>query len=227
MSARILIVEDNPAILEANRQALVHEGYEVMIAENLAQARLTLTKSPPDLFVLDILLPDGSGIDFLSELREHTTAPVLILSSLKKWEQQLEGIRKGGDDYITKPYRIEELRVRVAALLRRVRLDKENYVARTVIKGPLTLDIVASQAFLSGKDMLLTQKEFALLLLLVQNEGKALSKEYLFESAWKQPMAEDDTAIKTAVSRLRTKLASCGFVITALRGEGYQYKISC
>lgn len=222
----ILLVEDNPAILEANRQALAHEGYRIETANSLAEARQALAATPPDAIVLDILLPDGSGLDFLREMREAgQSAPVLLLTSLIKKDERLEGLQAGGDDYITKPYDIDELRARVAAFLRRVRLDRESAPpAQTINRGLLTLDTLAGRAFLNGVDLRLTPKDFSLLRMLVQNEGKTLSKAALYEAVWKAPLAGDDTAIKTAVSRLRKKLEDSDFTIKSLRGQGYRFE---
>lgn len=218
---KILIIEDHAALLEANRQALLHEGHDVIATATLAEARAALGRECPDIIILDILLPDGNGIDFIREIRAVTTAPILILTCLNKKDDLLTGLAAGGDDYITKPYDIDELRARVAAFLRRAALAKESQ--RSIAFGSLTLDPLAGQAYLSGEDMLLTHKEFAILLLLVEHAGERLSKEYIYEMVWKQPLAGDDNALFKQISRLKKKLARCGSLNLSLsRGEGYQ-----
>lgn len=221
----VLLVEDNEKIMEANRRALAKVGYHIEMAFDLAGARDCLARNEPDVIVLDIMLPDGSGLDFLAEIREDITAPVLLLTALGSKDDRLEGLRAGGDDYITKPYDLDELRERVAAFLRR----KEIYEARTarkLVRGPLVLDLVAQRAYLDDEDMLLTQKEYALLLLLAQNEGRAVDTTTLYEAVWKAPMGEDANAIKIALSRLRKKLINSGLRLAADRGEGYRLEMT-
>lgn len=213
----ILIVEDDRRLSQINRRALESEGYAVSAAFTLREARLQLADAPPDVILLDVKLPDGSGFDFCREIREHAAAHIIFLTSVTESEGEMEGLVAGGDDYLRKPYGIELLRVRVKKALQNGR--KNQFVAR----GSLTLDLVASQAFLSGADLLLTGKEFALLLLLVQNEGKLLGAEYIYEKAWGQPMGADRNAVQVSVSRLRKKIAPAGYVIRAERGNGYLF----
>lgn len=224
-NAIILLVEDNIAILEANKRVLSKAGYTVLTAKTLADARADLQKQTPDTIVLDICLPDGNGLDFISEIRAITAAPVLILTSLSEKDERINGLRAGGDDYITKPYDVDELRERVAAFLRRDTLIRETQPPQsTIICGPLTLDITSSQAFVNGTDLLLAGKEFALLLLFVKNEGVTIKSEELYQKVWKRPMLEDANALKVAVSRLRKKLIDTDFDIMTVRGEGYLFE---
>ncbi|MDL2274193.1 response regulator transcription factor [Oscillospiraceae bacterium OttesenSCG-928-G22] len=219
----ILLIEDNESIQEANRRALEREDYKIEVAASLTEARLALARQEPDVIVLDIMLPDGNGLEFLCEIRAHTNAPVLLLTALADKDDRLAGLRAGGDDYIVKPYDLDELRERVAAFLRRKKLY-ETRAAQKLTRGPLSLDMIAHRAFLNGADMLLAPKEFALLLLLAQNEGKPLSKEYLYEAVWKLPANNDARAVWTHLSVLKKKLAAGmgGRVeIVSERNKGY------
>lgn len=218
----ILLVEDNIKILDANERVFLSEGYEVVTATSLAQARAALDKIRPDVIVLDIMLPDGSGLNYIAEIRQKTTAPVLLLTALDEKDDLLYGLRAGGDDYITKPYDIDELAARVGAALRREQLRAQR--VETLTFGPLELDTISGQAFLSGEDMLLTQKEFALLLLMAQNSGRMIPAEELYECVWNQPMAGNDHSVKNAIYRLRKKLVGSGFSIRAERGAGYCFE---
>jgi len=218
----ILLVEDNLKLLDANRRLLECEGYETLTAKNLSEARGRLKETTVDGIVLDIMLPDGSGLDFLKELRDASSnIPVLLLTALNTPEDVVRGLKSGGDDYMPKPINIEELVARVEALMRRAAR-----VPETIVKGSLKLDIAAGQAFLDDKDMLLTQKEFSLLLLFVQNDGRAMSADYLYEKVWRHPMNEDNRALKKHLSNLRKKLEEedCGYQIIATRGEGYCFE---
>ena len=220
-SGLILLVEDNEKIMYGNKQMLEWEGYEAAAALTLAEARSCIEGRRPDVIVLDIMLPDGSGLDFIREMREgkNPGIPVLLLTGLTTKEDVVRGLKAGGDDYLTKPYDFSELTARIEALLRRV-----GRVPETIVKGRLSLDIAASTATLDGIDLLLTKKDFALLLIFVQNEGRIISREYLYEKIWKAPMADDSQAIKTAINRLRPKIAGSGWRITSSRGEGYCFE---
>lgn len=220
----ILLVEDDKNILRTNRRILESEGFTVLCAERLSEARQRLAEQTPDVLVLDIMLPDGRGLDFCAEIRESTAAPVLFLTALDEKHEIIQGLVAGGNDYITKPYDVDEFVARVKAQLALARMNQQKAErSRTITRGPLTLDTVAGRAFLSGKDMLLSPKEFALLRLLVQSEGKALSKEYLYEAVWKLPAGGDARAVKTHLSGVRGKLAGSGFAILSTRGEGYRF----
>ncbi|MDR1603278.1 MAG: response regulator transcription factor [Gracilibacteraceae bacterium] len=220
----VLLVEDDERIMVANRRALMSAGYRILEAENLAFARALLAANVPDAIVLDILLPDGNGLEFIRELRRFTAAPVLLVTALDKKDERLAGLRAGGDDYITKPYDLDELRERVAAFIRRGEMY-ERRVPEKFSLGPLTLDMVAMRAMLSGVDLQLTPKEYALLLILARNEGKPLPKEILYEAAWNAPMLGDGAALWRQISSLKRKLGECAVEITTGRREGYMLKI--
>jgi DNA-binding response OmpR family regulator len=213
------LVEDNPAVQRNNRAILARRGYSVREASDLTQARAAVAEEEPDAIILDIMLPDGSGLDFLTELRRGSRIPALMLTALGTPADIARGLRAGGDDYLPKPYDLDVFLARVEALLRRAR-----QVPESVVAGRLHLDVTAGQAFCNGADLLLTQKEFALLLLLAQNENKTLDAEYLYERIWKRPAVGDTQAVKTVVSRLRAKLARTGYTIVAARGEGYLFE---
>lgn len=215
---QILLVEDNANVLHLNRSVLVRKGYGVHCAESIEKGRLILKSRPQiDVAVLDIMLPDGNGLDFAREVKANIGCMVLMLTSKRSHADILEGLTSAADDYMTKPYRIEELTARIQALLAR----KKETAATTIRKGKLTLDIPSGRAFLEEEDLLLSQREFALLLILVQNENHFVSAEALYESAWKLPLREDNGALKTTVSRLRKKLADSRFEIESERGKGY------
>ena len=219
MSDLILLVEDNEQILYGNKRMLKRRGYDVMTALTLHEAREHMEASKPDVIVLDIMLPDGSGLDFMREFRKTSNTPILLLTGLTTPEDIVRGLTDGGDDYLTKPYDFEVLLARIAALLRRAERLPE-----MLTKGALTLDIVSGQAHCNGENLLLTQKDFALLILFVQNEEKTMSVEYLYEKVWKSPLNGDTQAIKSAVSRLRKKLDGSGYTISSIRGEGYLFE---
>lgn len=201
MTGVILLIEDNEQILRGNERLLKRQGYEVLTALTLSEARTAVNKRIPDAIVLDIMMPDGSGLAFMRELRQTSQVPILLLTGLATPADVVRGLSQGGDDYLTKPYDFGVLLARVEALLRRA-----SQVPETLTIGALRFDVMANQAFLGGENLLLTQKEFAVLLLMVKNQGKALLPEIIYKTVWKRPMGADDQAVKAVMSRLRKKL---------------------
>jgi DNA-binding response OmpR family regulator len=217
----VLLVEDNKEMNEINRRRLELEGYAVLTAPTLARAREHLSRHDPQVILLDVDLPDGDGAGFCSEIRANTDAHILFLTSSTTVDDKVKGLAAGGDDYITKPYNMEELTARVSSAMRRRGMTKP---ARHIIKGSLSLDFVANIAYLNGVDMLLTQKEFGLLHMLIRNEGKVLSREALYEAVWMLPANDETRTVKTHISEIRKKIIGCGYTITVSRGEGYCFE---
>lgn len=214
--ATVLLVEDNPRIQLANQDMLSILGYNAVTASGICEAREKIEECPPDIIVLDIMLPDGSGLDFLVELRRHFSVPILMLTALGASEDMVAGLSAGADDYLSKPYDYTVLAARIEALLRRAAR-----LPQTLTKGPLAFNILAGQVFINGKDALLTQKEFSCLLLLAENEGRVLPSSYIYERVWHMPLANDNQAVRTTIARLRGKLMNSGYTIAAQRKEGY------
>lgn len=217
MNVHILLVEDNPHITKINRDTFEEAGYRVSCAETVAQAQVLFHAEVPDLIVLDIMLPDGNGLELCRKIRGESNVPILFLSARSANAQIVEGLRAGGDDYLAKPYDLEVLLAKTEVLLRRGRVQTD------IRLGPLYLDVVACTAYQNGKDLLLTRKDFSLLLLLVKNEGKAVPKEQIFEEVWKRPLSGDTQALWAAVSRLKRKLELGGasFVVHSPHRGGY------
>ncbi len=219
MNGLVLLIEDNEHILHGNERMLRRRGYEVICALTLGEARAKMLEAKPDVVVLDIMMPDGNGLDFIHEIRRKSNTPVLLLTGLTTPEDIVRGLREGSDDYLTKPYDFNVLLARVEALIRRAEQMPEVFR-----RGALKLDVMAGQALLEGEDLLLTKKEISLLLLFVQNEGRAISAEYIYEKVWGQPMAHSTQAVKKAVSRLREKLTESEYTVLAVRGKGYCFE---
>lgn len=168
----ILLVEDNPHIMKINAEALAMYGYEILQAATAQECRRALHWHPVDLVVLDIMLPDGDGVELCRELKQQYHVPILFLSALGESRDVVEGLRAGGDDYLAKPYDLEVLVARVEA-----RLRQESAKNRYISYGSLRLDTFSGCGYIGGRDLQLTQKEFAMLLLLVRNAEKTVSKQ--------------------------------------------------
>ena len=216
MSATILLIEDNPHIMTINRKTLGMAGYRVLEAETVSEGRALFEKENPDLIVLDILLPDGDGLSFCEELRGDSKTPILFLTALGQKQEKIAGLRAGGDDYLPKPYDIDELVERIDALLRRA-----GYVPEVITKGNLTVKIPSNEAFINDKNLQLSPKEFSLLVIFMQNENRLFSDDYLYGKVWGRPMLDDKQAVQTAVSRLRRKIVNAGYDIANIKGKGY------
>jgi len=230
----ILLVDDNKDIQKLNKEMLERGGdYEVRLAMNLAEARKQTAERRPDLIILDIMLPDGSGLDFVKELRnrnDEKDIPVLLLTALGESVDVIKGLDTGADNYLSKPYDNAVLLAHIESLLRRT-----SRVPKTLTKGSLKLDVIAGRAFIDGRDLLLTQKEFAVLLLLTQNEGRVISAETIYTNVWKPPAdaaryaaryADIDTnTLKATISNIRKKIKPSGRTIDASRGKGYVFGI--
>ena len=214
----ILLVEDNPHIMKINAEVLALHGYEVLRAETAAEARKQLSWHPVNLIVLDIMLPDGNGVELCRELKLRYHIPILFLTALGENQDVVEGLRAGGDNYLPKPYDLEVL---VAMVEARLRADADS--RRYLSYGNLKLDTVSSVGYVNGRDILLTQKEFIVLLLLTQNAEHKVTQAELMREAWGAESEAENRALWTLISRLRKKLKSeeSRLEISSLRGGGY------
>jgi DNA-binding response OmpR family regulator len=230
----VLMVEDNPEILYINGKWLNEAGFDTVSAKTLAETRAVLENQSPDIVVLDILLPDGNGLEFLTEFKALCDAPVLFCSSRSGDGDILLGLDAGGDDYIPKPYNVDILVGRVKVMWRREQESREKMRAalaaktpeRVIERGPLKLDLLSGRAYMDGGDARLTPKQFALLFTLIQNEGKVVPNRDLYEAVWGLPANEDTRTVKDHISKLRGKLMMNEFTpltVTAEYGNGYRF----
>lgn len=201
-SARILVVEDEPALLKANTRFFSEQGYEVITADTLTAAQQKFKESPPDLIVLDIRLPDGSGFDFCREIREHSSTPVIFLTVLEDVKNEEQGFSLGGDDYLIKPYDMNRLGIRVAAILRRT---KEPVSGRAEIP-PLSVDPAAGLCVLNGEKIALSPMELRLLYFFMKNPNKMINRDKLYADVWDAPAMGNAQTVVEHVYRLRKKL---------------------
>lgn len=224
----ILMVEDNPSVLRLNQKVLETNGFLVKAASTLADAETILETDTVNLILLDILMPDGSGLDFCKTIREYTGAPILMLSSLRTSQDVISGLLTGGDDYMTKPYKVDELVARIISLLRREELSGRENRQVIVTCESLKLDTLSLRAYLGGNDLQLTPKEFALLLYMVQNKDRIVSVEQIYQNVWNLPSNRDTRLLWTHFSKIRNKLEKFGenpFDITAVKGKGYIFTV--
>ncbi len=224
--ANILVVEDEPELRRLVVRELEAAGYQVRYVADGPAAVQQLAAAPPDLVVLDWMLPGLDGLEVLRRLRQTSAVPVLMLTARAEEVDRVVGLEVGADDYLTKPFGMRELVARVRALLRRharlaEMLAADHGEARDALQlGPLTLDPAARRAQLSGVPLDLTRTEFGLLHLLLRNRGRAFSRAYLHDAVWGEPAVEGDRSVDNAILRLRKKLGPLGEAIETVWGVG-------
>jgi two-component system KDP operon response regulator KdpE len=201
-NARVLVVDDEPQILRALQMSLRGAGYEVETATTGAQALTAAAVNPPDAIILDLVLPDTRGTEVCRELRTWTAAPVIILSVVGDEAEKVAALDAGADDYVTKPFGVDELLARLRAALRRV--EGESEPVRQI--GELRVDIAGREVTFDRDPVQLTPNEFTLLSLFVRNEGKLLTHKTILEEVWGHAYADESHYLHVYVSQLRRKL---------------------
>src|SRR5579884_1833587 len=227
--ANILVVEDEPELRRLVVRELEAAGYQVRYVADGPAAVQQLAAAPPDLVVLDWMLPGLDGLEVLRHLRQTSAVPVLMLTARAEEVDRVVGLEVGADDYLTKPFGMRELVARVRALLRRQErlqqmLAADRAEGTAVLRlGRLVLDPAGHMATLDDRPLELTRTELELLHLLMRNRGRAFSRAYLRDAVWGEPSVEGDRSVDNAVLRLRRKLGSLGDAIETVWGVGYRF----
>ena len=205
---KILIAEDDKEINRLICEYLSSQGYETLSALNgLDAVRIVHEQSELSLLILDLMLPFQSGDLVLEKIRNFSDIPVIVVSAKSETRSKINLIRMGADDYITKPFDLDELLVRVEAVLRRYEGNaSKNDEPKSLTYKKLTLDLTSGTANVCGNTLTLTVKEFAILVLMLKNPAKLWSKANLFESVWGENYLSDDSTVKVHMSNIRSKL---------------------
>jgi two-component system, OmpR family, response regulator RegX3 len=217
------VVEDESSYQDALEVGLSFEGFNVMIAGTLAEARELLARETPDLVLLDIMLPDGSGIDFCREIYDAHHLPIIIVSALDGEVNVVLGLEIGAADYVTKPYRLRELVARMRAILRRPPLEEAS--TETVTFGGLTIDFARHTLFRGTEEIKLSRKEFELLALFAHSIGQVVTREVCLDTLWWGLELSDTRTLDTHVKRLRQKIerdSSDPQHLITVRGIGFR-----
>lgn len=205
--AKILIVEDDKEINRLLCEYLQSQDHEVLNAVNgLSALNLLRDRQDIDLVLLDLMLPLQSGDVVLTKLREFSGVPVIVLSAKDTVQTKIDVIRMGADDYMTKPFDLDEVEARIEAVLRRVKKQSNPDGQKTLQHKELIMDCVAKSVTVKGNALVLTSKEYMLLELLLRNPAKLFSKANLFESVWNEPYFHEDSTLKVHMSNLRNKI---------------------
>ncbi len=221
---RVLVVDDEPQILRALQTTLRGAGYEVDAAETGGEALTKAAMRPPEAVILDLVLPDRSGVEVCRELRGWSQAPILILSAVGEEGEKVAALDAGADDYVTKPFGVEELLARLRAALRRAGPSGEP----TVEVGDLRIDLEKHAVFRGGEPLRLTPHEFGMLRLFAQNEGKLLTHRTILREVWGPAYEVESHYLHVYVSQLRRKIepepTRPRYILTE-PGAGYRFVI--
>jgi len=226
MSNKILIVEDDPNILETLKYNLGREGYDTLTAVDGVQALETARTSKPDLIILDIMLPKMSGFEVCRILRKEMAVPIIMLTARDDEIDKITGLDLGADDYITKPFSMRELMARVRALLRRMEIKL--VIPETTVKfGDVEIDIRHHMITRAGITLNLSPKEFDLLVFLAGNKGLVFSRDQLLEKVWGYEYSGDTRTVDVHIRWLREKIENNSEEpkrLITIRGVGYKFE---
>ena len=221
---RVLLVDDEPSISQMLSMALRYDGWQVEVAANGTEAVDLAEAFMPDVMVLDIMLPDFDGMQVLARLRSRgDLVPVLFLTALGSVDDRVKGLTAGGDDYMVKPFSIEELVARLRALVRRSRLQLDRTPDPVLRVGDLTLNEDSYEVARAGEPIELTSTEFELLRFFMRNERRVLSKVQILDRVWSYDYSGKQTVVELYVSYLRKKIdAGREPMLHTVRGSGYR-----
>jgi two-component system, OmpR family, response regulator len=221
----VLVVDDESVLAEMVSMALRYEGWNIATAGDGSAAIASARAQRPDVVVLDVMLPDMSGLDVLHKLREENPQlPVLLLTAKDGVEDRIAGLTAGGDDYVTKPFSIEEVVLRLRALLRRTGVTTVDSGAQLVV-GDLVLDEDSHEVTRAGEPVSLTSTEFELLRFMMRNSKRVLSKAQILDRVWSYDFGGRSNIVELYISYLRKKIDSGREpMIHTLRGAGYVLK---
>ena len=229
-AGRVLVVDDEPTIVEIVGRYLERAGYEAAGAADGFEALEQAAAERPDLVVLDLMLPGIDGIEVMRRLRELPGPPlaVILLTARGEESDRLVGLLQGADDYVVKPFSPAELVARVGAVLRRTRPSESDAEEPPIEVGPLRVEPASRRVFLDGAEVQLTMREFDLLAFLAAHPGRVYSRDQLMESVWGEPYFEDTSTVTVHIRRLRAKLGddpSEPRFIETVWGVGYRLRL--
>jgi DNA-binding response OmpR family regulator len=220
---KILIVDDEPAIVDLIKINLELEGFETCVCYTGQQALKSAPIFDPDLIILDIMLPDISGFEICKQL-QNLSIPIIMLTAKNDIKDKIYGLELGADDYITKPFDSRELTARIKTVLRRI--DKFGAKDETTISaGPIMINTLERQVYIDGEELILTPKEYDLLLIFVENQRRVFSRENLLELVWNFDYIGDSRTVDMHVQRLRKKLGKYSLFIKTVFGIGYKFEV--
>jgi two-component system phosphate regulon response regulator PhoB len=225
MPSKILVIEDEPDIRKTLEYNLSREGYDVAVCGTLQEANKLLEPSL-SLLVLDLMLPDGSGLDLCREIKKNSllsSIPIIILTAKDDEVDRVVGFELGADDYVTKPFSLRELILRIKAVLKRGEVNKPELVEVERQFGDLSIDVDSHEVHVNSELVVLTALEFKLLKQLVDRRGRVQSRDQLLSDVWGYSSEVTTRTVDTHIKRLREKLGPMGKYVQTIRGIGYKF----
>ena len=225
MSQKILIIEDEPDIRKTLEYNISREGYKVVSASSISEGKKQINSSDFSLILLDLMLPDGSGLNLCREIKsdkDKSPTPIIILTAKDDEVDKVVGFELGADDYVTKPFSVRELILRIKAILKRGESKKETLEVQRQF-GELTMDIDSHEVFVNSEQIILTALEFRLLRQLVDRRGRVQSRDQLLSDVWGYSSEVTTRTVDTHIKRLREKLGTMGKYVQTIRGVGYKF----
>lgn len=222
MAAKILVADDESRIRKLVNDFLSREGYEIIEANDGQEALDKFYELSPDLVILDVMMPQFTGLEVCKEIRVSSTVPIIILTAKDTESDELSGFSSGADEYISKPFSPKILVARVNALLRR---SNSLNVEDVLEAGKIHVDINAHLVKVDDSDVVLSVKEFELLCYFINNQGLALSREKILDNVWDYDYFGDARTVDTHVKKLRAKLGEYGKYIQTIWGMGYKFEV--
>lgn len=226
MSSQVLIIEDEPDIRKTIDYNLTKESFKVVQAGSIEEGEKALASNQIDVIILDLMLPDGSGLTLCRDIKSDDKTkhiPIIILTAKTEEVDRVVGFELGADDYVTKPFSVRELILRVKAILKRGPTSNNNSEDDEYSFGELTLNFEAHQAYINGDEISLTALEFRLLKHLIDRKGRVQTRDQLLEDVWGYSSDVTTRTVDTHIKRLREKLGSVGNHIQTIRGVGYRF----
>lgn len=228
MAEKILIIDDNVSLLRLMERTFESRGFTVLTANNGAKGLKTFHQMAPDLIILDIMMPGMDGWEVCHRIREVSAVPIICLTALDSLDDIVQGLEKGADDYLVKPFEIDELRARVAAQLRRSRMSHEKPDILRFGGDELVINRQEQQVFVSGQEISLSPTEYNLLVYLAERAGRIISTEDIYQAVWGDWCTTKPDRVKWHIWRLRQKIEEDSsdprFILTE-RGKGYRFSL--
>jgi two-component system, OmpR family, response regulator RegX3 len=224
--ARILLVEDEESLAESVRYSLEREGFAVTVAPDGRRAMERFRADQPDLVILDLMLPEMSGLDVCRMIRQESTVPIVVVTAKDAEADKVTGLELGADDYVTKPFSVRELVSRVRAHLRRVHMTTTAPAEELLAGGPVRMDVSRHEVRIQGELVAFPPKEFELLETFLRRKGRLLTRDFLIEEVWGHDYFGDTKTLDVHVKRIRRKVEDDPHTpnhLMTVRGLGYKF----
>ena len=219
----ILVVDDDNRIRDLLKEYLRENNFIVSTSENAENAKIKLSYFKFDLVVLDVMMPGQDGYELTKEIKKNTSIPIILLTAKDEVQSRIKGLELGADDYVTKPFSVRELILRIKAVLKRGDAPKADLVEVERQFGDLTIDVDSHEVFVNDEQVTLTALEFRLLRQLVDRRGRVQSRDQLLSDVWGYSSDVTTRTVDTHIKRLREKLGPMGKYVQTIRGVGYKF----